>query len=78
MPSDLRLTVREVADSIARTTGKRHPIWKLRRVIDGLDDRDLIDVQRIGLYRAIASSDISIIAEAVDRVPGVLQEPERA
>lgn len=71
MTTELRLTVPEVVDSIQRTTGKRYSHWTVRRVIDGLDSAGEINVQRCGLYRTVASSDVARIAEAAaERMDG--------
>lgn len=63
------LTTREISESIKRQYGGSViPGWKLRRIIDDLDARNLLTVQRIGPYRAVAGSDIPIIAEELRRL----------
>jgi hypothetical protein len=60
----LRLTIPEVASSIERQHGKRPPIWKLRRVVDSLED---LDVYRAGNYRLVAEPDVSKIITELRR-----------
>lgn len=69
MPQDVRLTIREVGESIHRQHGgPLVPDWKLRRVVDGLESSGELDVQRVGMYRTVSSDDISKIAVALQRI----------
>lgn len=65
----IRLTIKESAGSIQRQFGGRLvPDWKLRRVVDILEDQGSIDVQRVGTYRTIAGSDVAILANELRRI----------
>ena len=68
MATDLRLTLTELAASIGRQFGQQVPIWKLRRVVDTLESRDVLDVQRIANYRTVSDSDIEIVVKELQRI----------
>ena len=68
MATALRLTITEVAGSINRQFGQRVPIWKLRRVIDDLEARGTLDVQRIANYRTVSDDDIVTITDELCRL----------
>lgn len=63
----LRLTIREAAEAIARQFNAAVvPDWKLRRVVDSLFERDLLDLQRVGPYRTIDADDVPSIAAELE------------
>jgi len=65
----IRLTVREAAQAIQRQFGgPLCPDWALRRIVDELDADGHIDLHRVGLYRAVASDDLSLIANELRRL----------
>jgi len=65
----VRLTTRETSLAIQRQYGgKLIPEWKMRRVVDDLEARDIISVQRAGAYRTIADSDLQVIANELRRI----------
>ncbi len=68
MATALRLTITEVAGSIHRQFGQRVPIWKLRRVIDDLETRGALNVQRVANYRTVSDCDVAIIADELRRL----------
>jgi|GEM_PF-1536482 hypothetical protein len=64
----IRLTIREASESIYRRFGgRRVPEWKLRRVVDVLESRGMLDVQRMGAYRTVAAEDVGILAAEMRR-----------
>jgi hypothetical protein len=72
----LRLTIRETAAAVQRQYGgKLVPDWKLRRIVDAMETRDALQVQRIGPYRTIADVDVAKIATELERVGWLKQEP---
>lgn len=71
----IRLSIRETAESIQRLYGGHIvPDWKLRRIVDALDSRDSLDVQRIGMYRTISADDVGIVADELHRVGWLKRE----
>ena len=69
MPQDVRLTTREVGESIHRQFGGRLvPDWKLRRVVDSLESQDTLEVQRIGNYRTITTDGVVVLADELRRL----------
>lgn len=69
MPQDVRLTVREIGESILRQHGgPMVPDWKLRRVVDGLESSGELDVQRVGLYRTVSANDVNKVAVSLQRL----------
>jgi hypothetical protein len=71
----LRLTIRETAQAIQRQFGGALvPDWKLRRVVDAMESTDAISVQRVGTYRTIADSDVSIIASQLQQLGWIRTE----
>ncbi|WP_010587886.1 hypothetical protein [Schlesneria paludicola] len=75
----MRLTITEVAESIHRQHGGEIvPAWKMRRVIDSLDTNDAISIQRVGIYRTVAESDVAIIAAELQRLGWLAPESEAA
>lgn len=69
MPQDVRLTIREVGESIHRQYGgPLVPDWKLRRVVDGLESSGDLDVPRVGMYRTVSANDVCKIAVALQRL----------
>ena len=67
MAQQLRLTLTELARSVERQFGRTVPVWKLRRIVDLLEAKDSLDVQRIGLYRTVAADDVHVIATELRR-----------
>lgn len=66
---NIRLTIRETAESIQRLYGGRLiPDWKLRRIVDSLESQDALDVQRIGMYRTVSADDVGIVANELRRL----------
>ena len=66
---NIRLTIRETAESIQRLYGGRLiPDWKLRRIVDSLESKDSLDVQRIGMYRTVLADDVGIVANELRRM----------
>ena len=66
---NVRLTIRETAESIQRLYGGRLiPDWKLRRIVDSLESNDSLDVQRIGMYRTVSADDVGIVANELRRM----------
>lgn len=66
---NIRLTIREAAESIQRQFGgSLCPDWALRRIVDELDAGGRIDPHRAGLYRTVASDDLSRIANELRRL----------
>ncbi len=75
----IRLSIHETAESLQRRYGGRLvPDWKLRRIVDLLVTHDLLDVQRIGLYRTVSANDVSIIADELRRLGWLESEAVRA
>ena len=75
MEMDVRLTVREASDAIHRLHGgPLCPVWAMRRIIDDLDGRDRITVQRAGLYRTISCGDLGVIADEMRRIGRLQRE----
>ena len=69
MAQDVRLTIRELDESIQRQFGGTLvPDWKLRRVVDALEDAETLDVQRVGRYRTVSTDHVGIIADALRRL----------
>ena len=72
---NIRLTIRETAESIQRQYGGRLiPEWKLRRIVDLLESQDLLDVQRIGMYRTVSANDVGIVADELRRLGSLESE----
>lgn len=72
----VRLTIREAAESIQRQTNSALvPDWKFRRVVDDLDRRGLLSVQRIGIYRTVADTDLHIITDELRKIGWLHSEP---
>ncbi len=69
----VRMTVSDVALEILRKFGRSVPVWKIRRVIDALDQEEKIDVQRMGRTRTIAADDIAAVMAAINRTPGEIE-----
>ena len=66
---NVRLTIRETAESIQRQYGGRLiPEWKLRRTVDALESADSLGVQRIGMYRTVSADDVGIVAQEMRRL----------
>ncbi len=66
---NIRLSIRETAESIHRLYGGRLvPDWKLRRIVDSLESAESLDVQRIGQYRTVSVDDVCIIANELRRL----------
>lgn len=62
------LTMPEAAAAIQRQYGgKPVPIWTLRRIVDRLEADERLEVQRVGPYRTVMDTSISIIAEELHR-----------
>ncbi len=69
MTQVIRLTIREVGEQIQqRFGGNRIPDWKLRRVIDSLEESDLLNVQRVARYRTISADHLEVIADELRRI----------
>ena len=69
MANDIRLTIRELGESIQRQFGGRLiPDWKLRRVVDDLERSDALDVQRVGRYRTVSADRVGTIADELRRL----------
>jgi hypothetical protein len=69
MADEVLLTISELGKSIKRQFGgKRVPDWKLRRVVDELEEIDAISVRRAARYRMILGRDVPIVAAALRRV----------
>lgn len=74
----VRLTIREVAESIKRQYGgSQIPDWKVRRVVDSLDASGTLNVQRVASYRTVSGDDVGIIAAELQRL-GRLPKKEHA
>ena len=64
-----RLTISKAAQSIQeRFGGPLCPDWALRRIVDDMDADGHIDLHRAGLYRTVASDDLSLIANELRRL----------
>lgn len=74
MASELRLTIPEIAASIQRTRGVLYPDWKLRRVVDDLESRGIIDIQRVCRVRTVSSADVNTIADDIEQSGFVSRE----
>ena len=69
MANEIRLTIRELGESIQRQFGGRLiPDWKLRRVVDDLEQADTLNVQRVGRYRTVSAADVETIADELRRL----------
>ncbi len=69
MAHEIRLTIRELGESIQRQFGGRLiPDWKLRRVVDALEDADALNVQRVGRYRTVSANHVGTVADALRRL----------
>lgn len=69
MTHDIRLTIRELGESIQRQFGGTLiPDWKLRRVVDALDEGETLSVQRVGRYRTVSADHVAIIADELRRL----------
>ena len=44
------------------------PDWKLRRVVDSLEESDLLNVQRVARYRTISADHLEVIADELRRL----------
>ncbi len=76
MATDIRLTMRDVAESIQRQYGGVIvPDWKIRRVVDDLEQDDMIVVQRVGRYRTVSDNDIKTIATELHRLSWLTESP---
>ena len=76
MATDIRLTMRDVAESIQRRYGGVIvPDWKIRRVVDDLEQDDMIVVQRVGRYRTVSDNDIKTIATELHRLSWLTESP---
>ncbi|WP_373653382.1 hypothetical protein [Schlesneria sp. DSM 10557] len=65
----MRLTITDVAATIhSRHGGELIPAWKMRRVVDALDARNAIDIQRVGVYRTLALEDVDTVANELRRL----------
>ena len=76
MATDIRLTMRDVAESIQRQYGGEIvPDWKIRRVVDALESDDKIVVQRVGRYRTVSDKDVGTIATELHRLSWLTESP---
>ena len=63
-----RLTISKAAQSIQeRFGGPLCPDWAFRRIVDDMGAAGQITVQRVGLYRTVATDDLSLIADELRR-----------
>lgn len=64
----MRLTVNQAALEIQKQFGgDLQPDWRMRRVLDALDDANLISIERTVNYRTITSEEIPIVAAELKR-----------
>lgn len=73
MATELWLTIPEMRGSLERKYGKLVPDWKLRRVVDSLEN---LDVYRAGNYRLVSSDDVHIVADELRRLKWLPEVPE--
>ena len=72
----IRLTIKESAASIHRQFGGRLvPDWRLRRLVDVLENQGTLEVQRIGTYRTISADDLGILAGELQRLGLLAPKP---
>ena len=58
-----------MGESIQRQFGgSLIPDWKLRRVVDSLEESDSLNVQRVGRYRTVSADHLGIIVEELRRL----------
>jgi hypothetical protein len=62
------LTMGDVSTRISKRFRVVVPIWKLRRVVDDLENAGLLDVTRIGNYRTIDEAGIDAVVSELQRL----------
>ena len=62
------LSTTELSQVIKNRTGSQIPAWKLRRVLDDLDGRGLINILRVGGYRTLPDTDTDTVIQELRRI----------
>ncbi|MEI8022467.1 MAG: hypothetical protein WCH39_29930 [Schlesneria sp.] len=76
--ADKLLTLQELAKRIEGDySGVVIPQWKLRRVVDSLNNKGSIVIQRFGLCRAVSSECVTTVADELRRI-GWMDTPDAA
>lgn len=68
MATAVRLTITELVASIKRQFETTIPVWKMRRVVDSLEESGSLDVQRVANYRTIEGDDVGKVAAELQRL----------
>ena len=68
MATGSRLTLPQLAGLIGNQFKRDIPVWKIRRVVDDLNSRDRLDVQRVGNYRTVSEDDAGIVSGELKRI----------